>query len=58
MNNIVNIVFATDKNYIQHLCAALVSLLENNKDLSIDIYIISSGMSKKFVKVNCLTQKS
>ncbi len=47
MNNIVNIVFATDKNYIQHLCAALVSLLENNKDLSIDIYIISSGMSKK-----------
>jgi lipopolysaccharide biosynthesis glycosyltransferase len=47
MNNIVNIVFATDKNYIQHLCAALVSLLENNKDLCIDIYIISSGMSNK-----------
>ena len=46
MNNTINIVFATDKNYIQHLCAALVSLLENNKDLSIDIYIISSGMSK------------
>jgi len=47
MNNIVNIVFATDRNYIQHLCAALVSLLENNKHLSIDIYIISSGMSKR-----------
>ncbi len=47
MNEIINIVFATDKNYIQHLCAALVSLLENNKNLSIDIYIISSGMSKK-----------
>lgn len=47
MSDIINIVFATDKNYIQHLCAALVSLLENNKNLSFDIYIISSGMSKK-----------
>ncbi|MBV5326035.1 MAG: glycosyltransferase family 8 protein [Chlorobium sp.] len=47
MKNTVNIVFATDKNYIQHLSAALVSLLENNKDLSFTVYIISSGMSEK-----------
>ncbi|NTV92633.1 MAG: glycosyltransferase family 8 protein [Chlorobiaceae bacterium] len=47
MKNTVNIVFATDKNYIQHLSAALFSLLENNKDLSFTVYIISSGMSEK-----------
>jgi len=43
----VNIVFATDKNYIQHLCAALKSLLENNRDLSLRIFIISSGISPR-----------
>ena len=46
MSIITNIVFATDKNYIQHLCAALISLLENNNDMVFDIYILSSGMSK------------
>jgi lipopolysaccharide biosynthesis glycosyltransferase len=47
MKNTINIVFATDRNYIQHLGAALKSLLVNNEDLSLKVYIISSGMSKK-----------
>lgn len=41
----VNIVFATDRNYIQHLCAALISLLANNRELSLAVTIISSGIS-------------
>jgi len=47
MSEKINIVFATDRNYIQHLCAALVSLLVNNRELSFTIYIISSGMTRK-----------
>ncbi|NTU96935.1 MAG: glycosyltransferase family 8 protein [Chlorobiaceae bacterium] len=47
MNEKVNIVFAIDNNYVQHLSVALVSLLDNNKDLLFRIYVISSGLSKK-----------
>jgi lipopolysaccharide biosynthesis glycosyltransferase len=47
MKDTTNVIFATDRNYIQHLCAALISLLVNNRDLSFTVYIISSGMSKK-----------
>lgn len=50
MNKKVNIVFAIDNNYVQHLSVALVSLLDNNSDLSFRIYIISSGLSKKSVE--------
>ncbi|TLU82831.1 MAG: glycosyltransferase family 8 protein [Chlorobium sp.] len=50
MNEKVNIVFAIDNNYVQHLSVALVSLLDNNKDLSFRIYIISSGLSDKNIK--------
>ncbi|MBA2846979.1 lipopolysaccharide biosynthesis glycosyltransferase [Methanococcus maripaludis] len=39
-----NIVFATDKNYIQHLGVAVCSLLENNKDSEFDIYILNNGI--------------
>lgn len=45
----VNIVFAIDNNYVQHVCVAMVSLLENNRDLSFRIYVISSGLSRKSV---------
>ncbi len=54
MKNCVTIVFATNQQYIQHLCAALKSLLENNKDLSFKIYIINSGISPKIYS-NILT---
>jgi lipopolysaccharide biosynthesis glycosyltransferase len=47
MKEKVNIVFATDRNYIQHLCAALLSLLFNNRELAFTVYIISSGMTTK-----------
>jgi lipopolysaccharide biosynthesis glycosyltransferase len=47
MNEHVNIVFASDRNYIQHLGAALVSLLVNNPELAFTVYIISSGMTAK-----------
>jgi lipopolysaccharide biosynthesis glycosyltransferase len=47
MNERVNIVFASDRNYIQHLGAALVSLLFNNRELAFTVYIISSGMTAK-----------
>ncbi|MDD5462568.1 MAG: glycosyltransferase family 8 protein [Methylococcales bacterium] len=39
-----NIVFATDKHYVQHLCVALVSLLKNNKEQFFKIYIINGGI--------------
>lgn len=42
-----NIVFATDRNYIQHLSAALISLLFNNRELAFSVSIISSGMTAK-----------
>jgi|WetSurMetagenome_2_1015567.scaffolds.fasta_scaffold243676_2 lipopolysaccharide biosynthesis glycosyltransferase len=47
MNEKFNIVFASDRNYIQHLSAALISLLINNRELAFTIYIISSGMTSK-----------
>ncbi|NTU93704.1 MAG: glycosyltransferase family 8 protein [Chlorobiaceae bacterium] len=43
----VNIVFAIDNNYVQHVCVAMVSLLENNRDVPFRIYVISSGLSGK-----------
>lgn len=37
-----NIVFVTDKSYVQHLTVAIVSLLENNS--SINLYVINNGI--------------
>lgn len=39
-----NVVFATDKNYVRHLCVALISLLKNNKEQLFKVYIISDGI--------------
>ena len=38
----MNIVCATDDNYIQHCCVMLVSLLCNNKD--VNVYILTEGL--------------
>lgn len=38
----MNIVCATDDNFVQHCCVMLVSLLVNNKD--VDIYILTEGL--------------
>jgi len=40
----INVAFAIDQNYIQHLAVAIKSLLENNKDLEFRIYIINGGI--------------
>ena len=40
LNNSLNVFFAVDKNYLIHFTVTLASLLENNKDLNISVYII------------------
>lgn len=42
-----NIALAFDKNYLQHACVTLISLLENNSSLSFKIYIIYSGFGEE-----------
>lgn len=39
-----NIVFASDKNYIQYLSVALKSLVINNLHVKFDVYIINNGL--------------
>jgi lipopolysaccharide biosynthesis glycosyltransferase len=36
----LNVVFTIDENFVRHFSVALVSLLESNKDLNLNIYII------------------
>lgn len=38
------VVFATDCNYVPHLAVAMQSLLENNKDIRFEVYVISNGL--------------
>ena len=40
MDNPLNVFFSIDKNYVQHFTVAVTSLLENNRDISITIYVI------------------
>lgn len=56
----LNIVFASDDNYVSLLMIAAISLLENNvKDFDlINIYILDDGISKSSKqKINSLTDK-
>ena len=39
----MNIVLATDNNFVQHCCVTITSILCNNKD--VDIFIITEGLS-------------
>lgn len=52
----MNVVFATDRNYIQHLSVAILSLFDNNPDICFKIYIINSDISlsdwKKLVSID------
>jgi lipopolysaccharide biosynthesis glycosyltransferase len=41
--HVLNVVFATDRGYLQHLGAAMASLVENNSGMN--IYIINSDIS-------------
>ena len=51
-----NIVFAADKFYAQHLAVALTSLLVNNGEKNLNIYIINGGLPlsvfEKFKKIS------
>jgi lipopolysaccharide biosynthesis glycosyltransferase len=40
MNKSLNVFFAIDKNYVQHFTVAVTSLLENNKDLELNVFVI------------------
>jgi len=40
MNKHINIVFTIDDNFIRHFSVALVSVLENNNNLDLNIYVI------------------
>jgi len=41
----MNIVVASDDNFVQHCGTMLVSLLENNKENKIAVYLLSEGLS-------------
>lgn len=45
-----HVVMASDNNYAQHLGVALVSLFENNKDLSIKVWIFEPGIHAQEVE--------
>lgn len=45
----MNIVCATDDNFVQHCCIMLVSLLYNNKD--VNIYVLTEGLKKGNQKI-------
>ncbi|MGY3211550.1 glycosyltransferase family 8 protein [Mucilaginibacter sp. HD30] len=40
MNTSLSVVFTIDDRFVQHFTVTLVSLLENNKDISLDIYVL------------------
>ena len=47
----MNILYSTDENYVQHLMASIVSLLENNKkEKNLFIYIIDNEISENSKK--------
>ena len=45
----MNIVCATDDNFVQHCCIMLVSLLSHNKD--VDIYIMTEGLTAEHTRI-------
>lgn len=45
----MNIVLATDNNFVQHCCVTITSILCNNED--VDIYVITEGLSHENEKI-------
>lgn len=43
----MNIVFVANDEYIQHLSVAIISLLNSNQDVDINLYIFDSGISRE-----------
>ena len=53
----MNILFCFDRRYEQHFGVALTSLLLNNKNLSIQVYIITDIASQRLINnLNQLTK--
>src|SRR5215472_10368966 len=42
----MNIVFASNKGYVEHLAVAIYSLFENNQELLMDVYVINSDIDR------------
>src|SRR5579875_3360148 len=68
MEEALNVVFTIDERFVQHFSVTLVSLLENNKDITVNIYVIHNiknlttfNETKKFIyevyniKLNSIT---
>jgi lipopolysaccharide biosynthesis glycosyltransferase len=51
MSNSLNVFFATSKLYLQHFTVAATSLLENNKDLDVRIFVIHEAMEESALEV-------
>ncbi|MFJ1490678.1 hypothetical protein [Capnocytophaga canis] len=52
------VVFAANNDYIQHFSVALLSLLENNRGIPFEIYLLNEGLSsenKSIVSVKGVT---
>lgn len=43
----INILCATDDNYVPYCGIMLTSLFENNKDVNIDVYLMTAGLNDK-----------
>lgn len=47
----MNIVFSSDDNYVRHLAASMVSIMENNREEEkINIYVLNVGLSEENIK--------
>lgn len=44
--NVIHVACCTDSNYLKYCTVMLTSLLENNKDLDIDIHVIAGSLNK------------
>ncbi|MEG1864505.1 MAG: glycosyltransferase [Alistipes sp.] len=44
---LINLFFAINDNYAQHCCVAITSILENNRNLSFDIYLLIDSFSER-----------
>ena len=47
----MNIFFAINDKYVQHLCVTLVSVIENNKDLNINFFVLHNNVSEKNIEL-------
>ena len=52
-NNTLNIFFVLDKNYIVPFTVALTSVLENNKDLKIQVFVLHELGKNEVLDIAC-----